>query len=34
VGNGQLIERELRRIPLELDGWVTKIKTLEVVEKP
>ena len=34
LGQAALIERELRRIPLALDGWVTKIKTMEIVEKP
>ena len=34
LGQAALIERDLRLIPAKLDGWVTKIKTLEVVEKP
>jgi len=34
LGQAFLIEKQLRPIPAELDGWVTKIKTLEVVEKP
>ncbi len=34
LGQAFLIEKQLRRIPAKLDGWVTKIKTLEIVEKP
>ena len=34
LGQAFLIEKQLRPIPAELDGWVTKIKTLEVVDKP
>jgi hypothetical protein len=33
LGPAFLIEKQLRPIPAELDGWVTKIKTLEVVDK-
>ncbi len=28
-----LIGRQVRPIPAKLDGWVTKIKTLEVIDK-
>ena len=34
LGQAFLIEKQLRPIPAELDGWVTKIKTLDVVDKP
>jgi hypothetical protein len=34
LGQAALIERQVRRIPLKLDGWATMIKTLEVVENP
>ena len=34
LGQAALIERQVRPIPLKLDGWVTKIKTLVVVDKP
>ncbi len=34
LGQAALIERHVRPIPVELDGWVTKIKTLEIVDKP
>jgi hypothetical protein len=34
LGQAALNEKELRPVPLKLDGWVTKIKTLEIVEKP
>jgi hypothetical protein len=34
LGQAALIERGLQRAPRRLDGWTTKIKTLEVVAKP
>jgi hypothetical protein len=34
LGQSALIEKELRPPPVKLDGWVTKIKTLEIVDKP
>jgi Caspase domain len=34
LGQSALKEKELRRIPVELNGWATKIKTLEIVDKP
>ncbi len=34
LGEAALIERQVPPIPAKLDGWVTKIKTLEVVDKP
>jgi hypothetical protein len=34
LGQSALIEKELGRVPVELDGWATKIKTLEILVKP
>ncbi len=34
LGQSALIQKHVLPIPMSLDGWATKIKTLEVVEKP
>jgi hypothetical protein len=33
LGQTALIEKNFQPVPLKLDGWSTKIKTLEVVDR-